>query len=103
MTAVPATPGLRAVESEAPTSARSRAAVRRKVRTPNPPPTPPAAGRLALSIPEAAWCLNCSVSSVWDLIRREDLASFKMRRRRFVALVEVERFIADGGTAADSP
>jgi excisionase family DNA binding protein len=77
--------------------ARSRA-VRRKVHSSNPPPTPPEPGRLALTVPETAWSLHCSVSTVWELIRSQELASFKLRRRRFVALTEVQRFVSEGGT-----
>jgi excisionase family DNA binding protein len=76
--------------------------VRRRVHSPNPPARPPEPGRLALSIPETAWALNCSVATVWDLIRRNDLSSFKLRRRRLVALSEVESFIAGGGTSGDA-
>ena len=40
----------------------------------------PAPNRLALTVPEAAWLLNCSPNTVWGLIGTKELASFTLGR-----------------------
>ena len=56
----------------------------------------PAPGRLALTVPEAAWELNCHPNTVWNLIRTGELASFTLGRKRLVARAAVEDLVQDG-------
>ena len=56
----------------------------------------PDSNRLALSIPEAAWLLNCSPNTVWDMVRSGDLPSFMVRRRRLISRAEIDRLISAG-------
>lgn len=60
-------------------------------------PVEPEAGRLALSVPEVAWLMNVSVAVAWKLVADGELPSFKVKRRRLIARVAVEDFIARGG------
>ncbi len=46
-----------------------------------------------LTVPEAAAALKLSERTVWELIRTEELESFKMRGRRFVPVEAIERFL----------
>jgi excisionase family DNA binding protein len=59
-------------------------------------PVEPEPGRLAVSIPEAAWLMNVGVPMVWKLVARGELPSFKVGRRRLVARSALEEFIARG-------
>lgn len=74
-------------------------AARRKQRR-SPIAVEPLATRLALSVPEAAWLLNCSPNTVWNLIAKGDLESFSLGRKRLVARSAVEDFIVQGGTGS---
>jgi excisionase family DNA binding protein len=64
--------------------------------------TEPAPTRLALTVPEVAWLLNCSPNKVWSLVAREDLKSFRVGRKRLLARSEVERFIEAGGAVGEA-
>jgi excisionase family DNA binding protein len=77
----------------------NRAARRR--RRPPVQAVQPQPGRMALTVPEAAWELNCHPNTVWNLIRDGQLESFTLGRKRLVARSAVEGFIkAGGGDAA---
>jgi excisionase family DNA binding protein len=56
----------------------------------------PDPNRLALTIPEAAWLLNCSPNTVWNMIRAHELPSFMVRSRRLVSRGVIEQFISGG-------
>ncbi|MGB9112007.1 MAG: helix-turn-helix domain-containing protein [Acidimicrobiales bacterium] len=53
---------------------------------------------MALNVNEVAWELHCSPNTVWSLIRNCTLPSFKVNRKRLVARICLENFIAQGGT-----
>ena len=78
--------------------ATNRAARRNQRRSPTavePLPT-----RLALKVPEAAYLLNCSPNTVWNLVSAGQLDSFTLGRKRLIARSAVEDFIAAGGTGS---
>ena len=55
----------------------------------------PAANRMALTVPETAWLLNCSPNTVWGMVRRGgELASFNVGSKRLVARKTIDDFIA---------
>ena len=58
----------------------------------------PAPGRLALTVNETAWELNCSPNTVWSLVSDGTLPSFKLNRKRLIARSSIQEFIASGGT-----
>ena len=62
----------------------------------------PAPGRMALTVPETAWELNCHPNSVHNLIRAGELKSFVLGRKRLVARSAIEELIARGGTQEQS-
>ena len=80
--------------------APNRAARRR--RRPPVQAVQPEPGRMALSVPEAAWELNCHPNSVWNLIRAGELKSFTLGRKRLVARSAIEELMARGGTEGAS-
>ena len=55
----------------------------------------PAPNRLALTVPEAAWLLNCSPNTVWGLIGTKELASFTLGRKRLMARETIDHYIAE--------
>jgi excisionase family DNA binding protein len=75
-------------------SKRSR--IRRRVVAIQPLPN-----RMALSVNETAWELNCSPNTVWSLIGNGDLPSFKVGRRRLVSRSALQEFIEQGGTGEE--
>jgi len=72
-----AAPVPRAIKATPNRAARRR---RRPVQAEQPQP-----GRMALTVPEAAWELHCHPNTVWNLIRSGDLESFTLGRKRLVA------------------
>jgi excisionase family DNA binding protein len=54
----------------------------------------PDPNRIALTVPEAAWLLYCSVNTVFNLIRRDELKSRLIGRKRLIARAEVERLVS---------
>lgn len=48
---------------------------------------------MAVDVPAAAKSLGICVRTCWDLIRSGELVSFKARRRRLVAIAEIEAYI----------
>jgi excisionase family DNA binding protein len=58
----------------------------------------PAPGRMALTVNEAAFLLNCHPNTVGNLIRAGTLESFTLGRKRLVARAAVEALIAGGET-----
>ena len=60
-------------------------------------PIEPEPGRLAVSIPEAAWLMNIGVPLVWRLVAKGELPSFKVGRRRLIARAAIEELVARGG------
>jgi excisionase family DNA binding protein len=56
-------------------------------------PVEPSQNQLALNVPEAAWLLNVSVNTVWNLLSNGRLESFVVGRRRLVARSAIELFI----------
>ena len=73
---------------------------RRDTRRRAPTAIEPPATRLALTVPETAWLLNCSPNTVWNLIGKGDLESFSLGRKRLIARSAVVDFIAQGGSQA---
>lgn len=53
----------------------------------------PAPNRMALTVPEVAWLLNCSPNTVWSMIREGTLESFTLGRKRLVARGVVEALV----------
>jgi excisionase family DNA binding protein len=81
--------------------ATNRAARRAAAQTRyDPAPVEPAPGRLALTVPEAAYLLNISGWHAWNLVQKGELPSFKVGRRRLVARTVVEQYIAEGTDTA---
>lgn len=58
----------------------------------------PAPGRMALTVPEAAWELHSHPNHVWNLVAAGAITSFKLGRKRLIARSALEEFIANGGT-----
>jgi len=58
----------------------------------------PEPGRVALTVPQSAYELNCSPNTVWNLVATGQLESFKLGRKRLIARTAIESFIARGGT-----
>ena len=79
-----------------PSARRSRTTRRR--RGPNVP-IEPESGRLAYTVPEAAWLLHCGPNIVWRLIGDGTLPSFTMGRKRLIARPALEEFMRCGGTS----
>ena len=75
----------------------NRAARRRRPPVQAEQPQP---GRMALTVPETAWELNCHPNTVWNLVRAGALESFTLGRKRLVARTAIEAFIANGGGEA---
>lgn len=61
----------------------------------------PSPGQLALTVPEAAWLLRVSPSTIWTLLSDQKLSSFTVNRRRLIARSSVEEFIGKGGTGTN--
>jgi excisionase family DNA binding protein len=57
--------------------------------------TEPEPGRMAITVPEAAYLLHCSPNTVWNLIAKGELQSFALGRKRLLAREDVESFIAN--------
>ncbi len=58
----------------------------------------PEPGRMALTVPEAAWELHCHPNTVHNLIAQHELESFTLGRKRLIARSALEDLIARGGT-----
>ncbi len=58
----------------------------------------PAPGRMALTLYEAAYRMNCHPNTVRNLINAGQLESFTLGRKRLVAVSAIEDLIARGGT-----
>lgn len=71
---------------------------RRRRRRPPVQAVQPQPGRMALTVPEVAWELNCHPNSVWNMIRAGQLESLTLGRKRLVARAAIEALIARGGT-----
>jgi excisionase family DNA binding protein len=56
----------------------------------------PLPGRLALTVPEAAYLLGISVRTCWDVVKSVELPSFKIGARRLIARSAVEEMVAAG-------
>jgi excisionase family DNA binding protein len=69
-----------------------------------PVPVEPQPGRLALSVPEAAWVLHCAPNTIWSLLAAGHLVSFNLGRKRLISRSSIEDFMASGGgrTSASS-
>jgi excisionase family DNA binding protein len=63
----------------------------------------PEPGRLALSVPEAAYLLGCAPNTVWKLLQSDKLSSFHLGRKRLIARSAIEAFIEAGGTGEGEP
>lgn len=50
------------------------------------------------TVPEAATHLRCAESTVWQLLRSEELRSVRVGRRRFITAEAITEYLA--GTAA---
>jgi excisionase family DNA binding protein len=75
----------------------NRAARRRKVRKPAQAVEPPP-DCMALTVNEVAWELRCSPNTVWSLLTKGALDSFKVGRKRLIARSTLEHFVQHGGT-----
>ncbi len=53
-------------------------------RKPAKVPSAPPSDAIILTVPEAAYLLRCSADLVYDLIRRGDLSTTRVGRKRFV-------------------
>jgi excisionase family DNA binding protein len=53
----------------------------------------PDPNRLALTVLEAAWLLNCSPNHIWSLMARGELPFFHLGRKRLIARSAVEEKI----------
>ena len=60
----------------------------------------PLPGRMALTAREAAWELNVHPNTVWNLIARGELESFRVGRRVLVARTAIEALMSRGGTSS---
>ena len=60
-------------------------------------PVAPPADRLALTAEEAAHVLGCSVTTVWKLLRTEQLPRMRVGRATRVPRRAVEDFVTAGG------
>jgi excisionase family DNA binding protein len=69
----------------------NRAARRRKIRKPAQAVEPPP-DCMALTVNEVAWELRCSPNTVWSLLAKGALDSFKVGRRRLIARSTLEHF-----------
>ncbi|MBF6276406.1 MULTISPECIES: helix-turn-helix domain-containing protein [Mycobacteriales] len=56
-----------------------------------------------LTVPEACERLRLSRWSVYQLIHRRELATVKIGRRRFVPIMEIERFVGNLSDAGGRP
>jgi excisionase family DNA binding protein len=81
-------------------SSGTNRAARRKRRK-SPVAVEPHPSREAVTAPEAAFLLNCSPNTVWNLLSTGQLKSFRLGRKRLIARSAVEDFIAAGGTGAN--
>ena len=94
----PTAPPSRA-DRAAPELSRSRRRRNRKAAVAEAPDP----GRMAFTVPETAWSLNCSPNTVWTLIASGELKSFKLGRKRLVARADIEAFIVSGGAGEGIP
>jgi len=73
---------------------------RRRKKRPTPVAVEPVPGRMALTVPEAAFVLNCTPNSVWNLLSTGHLVSFNLGRKRLISRPSIDEFMATGGTNA---